>query len=187
MNDLEVMKHARNYLDSLAQVVDPLTGEILTDDSILNNVRISRCFSYISTVMTKVIENGGEVTCVQITKPNKKERFTITDEQILKVPLSDCPISIKTICENITTTVNNIDMMPLGAGRITKWLETHGYLVFQEQENGSRQRVPTEMGRDLGISVQGISNFYGVTQMNLYNKHAQEFIITHILVIINSK
>ena len=61
MNELETMQRAKMYIDNLANGVDPLTGEVISDDSVINNVRISRCLFYVSGVLEKVIANGGEV------------------------------------------------------------------------------------------------------------------------------
>ena len=42
MTDLEIMQHAKEYLDKLARGIDPLTGREVPEDEIINNVRISR-------------------------------------------------------------------------------------------------------------------------------------------------
>ena len=61
MTELEKMQRAKMYIDKLANGVDPLTDAEITSDSTLNNVRISRCLFYVSEVLGKVIDNGGEV------------------------------------------------------------------------------------------------------------------------------
>lgn len=42
--------------------IDPLTGREVSDEDIINNVRISRCLFYVSDVLKRVIDNGGEVS-----------------------------------------------------------------------------------------------------------------------------
>ncbi len=59
MEELDVMKRAQSYIESLANGKDPLTGNELPDADIVNNVRISRCLFYVSDVLKKVIDNGG--------------------------------------------------------------------------------------------------------------------------------
>lgn len=59
--ELDTMKHAKEYIDKLANGIDPFTDKPVPDDDIINNVKLSRCFFYISGVLAKVIENGGEV------------------------------------------------------------------------------------------------------------------------------
>ena len=66
MNDLETMRRAKVYLDKLAQGIDPITNQEVCEDSVLNNVRLARCFFYVSDIIGQVIDNGGVVG--QVTK-----------------------------------------------------------------------------------------------------------------------
>lgn len=59
--ELETMKHAKEYIDKLANGIDPFSDKPVPDGDIINNVKLSRCFFYISGILEKVIENGGEV------------------------------------------------------------------------------------------------------------------------------
>ena len=61
MTELEKMQRARMYMTKLSQGINPLTEEILDDDTVFNNVKFARCFFYISDILSKVIENGGEI------------------------------------------------------------------------------------------------------------------------------
>ena len=56
MTNLEIMQHAKEYLDKLARGIDPLTGCEVPEGEIINNVRISRCLFYVSDVLRQVIE-----------------------------------------------------------------------------------------------------------------------------------
>ena len=62
MTDLEIMQRAKMYMDNLAQGIDPISGQEVPNDSVLNNVRLARCFFYVSGVLDQVIANGGRVT-----------------------------------------------------------------------------------------------------------------------------
>jgi hypothetical protein len=59
MTELEKMQRAKLYIDKLAGGIDPLTDAEVPGDSVLNNVRLSRCFYYVSDILRQVIENGG--------------------------------------------------------------------------------------------------------------------------------
>ena len=48
MTELEKMERAKMYLDKLANGIDPITDQELPDDTVLNNVRLARCFFYTS-------------------------------------------------------------------------------------------------------------------------------------------
>ena len=58
MTDLEIMQRAKMYMDNLAQGIDPISGQEVPNDSVLNNVRLARCFFYVSGVLDQVIANG---------------------------------------------------------------------------------------------------------------------------------
>ena len=66
--ELEIMKHAKEYIDKLANGIDPFSDKPVPDGDIINNVKLSRCFFYISGILEKVIENGGEVAKPQVTE-----------------------------------------------------------------------------------------------------------------------
>ena len=68
MTELEKMMRAKTYIDKLANGIDPLTDCEMPDDKVLNNVRISRCLFYVSDILSKVIENGGQIGKKQIVK-----------------------------------------------------------------------------------------------------------------------
>lgn len=59
MTELETMKRAKMYIDKLANGINPLDNTNVSEDDIINNVRISRCFFYISNILRQVIENIG--------------------------------------------------------------------------------------------------------------------------------
>lgn len=59
MTELETMQRAKMYLDKLAQGIDPISRQEIPKDSVLNNVRLARCFFYVSGILDQVIANGG--------------------------------------------------------------------------------------------------------------------------------
>ena len=76
MTDLEVMQRAKKYMDRLAQGIDPITGNEMPEDSLLNNVRLARCFFYVSGILQQVIDNGRTVG----NKQQKKNSFVVTPQ-----------------------------------------------------------------------------------------------------------
>ena len=80
MTELETMQRAKMYLDKLAQGIDPITNQEVPEDSVLNHVRLARCFFYVSSVLDQVIVNGGV-----IGQRVKTMDFVITPEQMARV------------------------------------------------------------------------------------------------------
>ena len=54
MTELEIMERARQYMENLADGVNPLNGEYVPEDELVNNVRMSRCFSYVADVLAQM-------------------------------------------------------------------------------------------------------------------------------------
>ena len=79
MTELEIMQRAKVYMEKLAQGIDPISDQEIPEDSVLNNVRLARCFFYVSGVLEQVIANGGRV----VSTPQKD--FSITDEELRRV------------------------------------------------------------------------------------------------------
>ena len=61
MTELETMERARQYMEQLANGINPLDGSMIPDGEVVNQVRLSRCFFYVESVLRQVIENGGVV------------------------------------------------------------------------------------------------------------------------------
>lgn len=77
MTELEKIERAKMYMDKLANGINPIDDTMAPDDDLINNVRLSRCFFFVSDVLRQVIENGGTKTAV-----NKKPKSFL-----LKSPL----------------------------------------------------------------------------------------------------
>ena len=177
MTELETMRRAKMYMDKLAQGIDPISGEEMEQDSLLNNVRLARCFFYVSGILDQVIANGGKVS--GSSKPNLPD-FQITREQLDRVPVSFEPLRITQFVNVINDVVNDPTHKKLSAGLITNWLLSKGILMNVPTENGKNKRVPTEAGIKCGLSTEQRQGQYGFYTAVLYNGNAQRFILDHL-------
>ena len=57
--NLELLKHAKKYIEKMANGINPLTDEKIPDSDLVNNIRISRCLFYVNNVLGEIITNGG--------------------------------------------------------------------------------------------------------------------------------
>ena len=89
MTELEKIAYAKSFIDKLANGINPIDDQPVAEYDVVNNVRLTRCFFYVSDILRQVIENGG------ITPPKKKAKssFGITQEQLAQYPYSQLPIS----------------------------------------------------------------------------------------------
>jgi len=179
VTEFEKIKRAKMYIEKLANGTDPITGGKLPDDTVLNNERLSRCFSYVADILQQVVENGGEVG----KKPeSRKLPFEITTEQIRKIPLSATPIPVSAVCENINSVIDCLTFRKLSAVKVTEWLAEKGFLqeIAGQDGKGTRKTL-TEKSSLLGITQEERISQYGRPYTaNLYGKEAQQFIIGHL-------
>ena len=184
MTDLEIMQHAKNYLDKLAQGIDPLTGQEVPEYDVINNVRISRCLFYVSDVLRQVIENGG--IQVRTVKNSEKTPFTLSPDERERYPFGDWPATVSVIAQRFNELVNLETMQKLKTTSITKFLLQSGLLFEEEGINGSKNKRPTEAGQQLGISTAQRTGQNGEYTAVVYDREAQQFILDNLDAIIAS-
>ncbi|MBR6825077.1 MAG: hypothetical protein IKM59_00870 [Oscillospiraceae bacterium] len=178
MTELETMQRAKMYLDKLAEGTDPITGQQVPPQDSLSSPRLSRCFRYVSGILEKVIQNGGQVGAVE------KPPFTITPQQLANVQLTGEPLRIADFVERVLRATNYEGMKKLSPVKLTNWLLTKGFLTQETDAEGKSRRVPTAAGAELGISTQ-MCEYKGSQYPGIfYDINAQKFLLDHIAAII---
>lgn len=185
MTELEVMQHAKMYLDKLARGIDPIADKEVPEDSVLNNVRLARCFFYVSGILGQVIANDGYVGA----KPRgpKLPEFSATAEELAQVPVTQEPVRITQFVDRINTALNNPQMKKLGTTVVTDWLLRKGFLEKRTSAEGKSQRLPTEAGITLGLTTETRQGQYGVYAAVFYNAGAQRFLVDHLPAILEER
>lgn len=179
MTELEKLQRAKMYMEKLAQGIDPISDAEIPGDSVLNQVRLARCFFYVSDVLGKVIANGGTFGGGEDRPP-----FSITAQELALVPISQEPIRITRFTEQICGVVADQGRKKLNPTVITNWLLERGFLVKQMGPEGKGRRVPSNMGIDLGLSARMQQGRYGDYLAVFYNANAQRFILDNLLDIL---
>ena len=182
MTELEIMQHAKDYLDKLAKRIDPLTGREVPEGEIINNVRISRCLFYISDVLLQVIENGGVIGAAP--KKGELAPYALPFEARSRYAFGDWPLSVSQIAQRLNELVDLSAMQKLKTTSITKFLLQSGLLFEEEAPNGNKNKRPTEAGWKLGISTQQRSGQNGDYTAVVYDQQAQQFILDNLDAII---
>ena len=175
MTELETMQRAKMYLDKLAQGIDPITDREMPEDTALNNVRLARCFFFVSDVLGRVIANGGVIG----GKPKLRD-FAITREQLAGVPVSQEPVRVTQLVERIHGAVGDPQMKKLRTTIITDWLLGKGFLEKQVQPDGKTIRVPTSNGLAIGLSAETRKGEYGEYLAVYYHAQAQQFVLDNL-------
>lgn len=176
MTELEKMMHAKEYIDKLAKGVDPLSDSELPKDTVLNNVRLSRCFFYVAEVLEKVIGNGGEV----YSSADGKVRFVLTEEQKAQVAVSPEAIGVNELAKRINSIIDANKMLGVSGVKINDWLVAQGYLV-QMISNDKKMKTVSSKGKSAGIQTIDVTTPDGrVYKKNIFNLEMQRYIVEHI-------
>ena len=100
MTELEKIAYAKSFIDKLANGINPIDDSIIPDGDVVNHVRLSRCFFYVSNVLRQVIDNGG-ITPAPMIKKAKKQPYSLSQEQVKQFEYSDKPIPASEIIKRI--------------------------------------------------------------------------------------
>ena len=179
--DIKLVSHAKDYIDDLANGVNPLSKEAIDDNDIINNVKISRCLFYVSDILGEVIGNGG-INYKPSPKP-KLDEFDLEKLDLQNYTYLIQPINISVIASKINE-LKPENMKKLKVTAITNWLVDIN-MLSTVQVNGKNHKRPPANGEALGITMEQRDGQYGPYYVVLYDENAQRFIIDNLPAIIN--
>lgn len=172
----------RYYANCLENGVDPTSGVVFQDDTIMNCKKIKNHNAKIRELLDSMIvavENDGKKA------NNRKIPFFISKNEKSNLVYSEKPVSISEFCHG----VNDIllpGMTRIIAKEITGGLEKLGYLETRTLGEEKQYKSATEKGRSIGIMEEKRVNAYGNNYcVNLYSKDAQQFVLENIEMILN--
>ena len=184
MTELEKIAYAKSFIDKLANGINPLDDQPIPDGDVVNNIRLSRCFFYVSDILRQVCENGG------VTKPKKERRiaFALPIECLDRFEYSREPISISSVVGRINALIVDERMKPLSYRQVCQWLINVGMVEYIGELDGKRVLRPTEAGLKVGISLETRKSQYNNEyQVVVYNESMQRFIVDNIDSIIHTE
>lgn len=182
MTELDIMQHAKDYLDKLARGIDPLTDLEVSELDVVRKARISRCLTYVSDVLRRVIENGG--IQVRAVKNSEKAPFALPLEARARYPFGDWPATVSVIAQRLNELTDQNTMQRLKTTSITWFLLQAGLLFEEIGPSGNKNKRPTEAGWKLGISTAERSGQNGTYTAVVYDQEAQRFILDNLDAII---
>ena len=186
MTELEKIEYAKSFIDKLAQGINPLDDTPIAENDIANNVRLARCFFYVSTILQKEIDRERR----KMPKEKKPVRlpFSITPEQLQNFEYSSYPISVSAMGRKINWLVReDIEEKKIekfSYRKINYWLRDIGMIEWREWENGKNKRFPTPEGESMGLVLEIWENYGRRSPVIYLSEEAQHFIIDNIEAVI---
>jgi hypothetical protein len=181
MTELEIMEHARTYLQKLAAGENPLTGQMVPEGELLRNERIARCLAYVSEVLGKVIEIGG-IPDGKTARRTRQEKtpFRISEEALRRYQTEAEPVKLGNIVQQLNTLSGSDQMMQLKSGSITEFLADEGLVQPERTQIGTYTWSVTDKGKALGIAERFSDGPRGGYTYLAYNVHAQQYLLEHM-------
>ena len=173
MADVEKLRKVKQCIDSLAEGLNPFTGQLLPEEDIVNDVRVSRSLFLASALLQEQMQGKTE------KKNGKKQAFRLSLEERDRVEFSFRPISASELARRMNNAAGAQDCKKITYRQITDWLVEVGMLKLVENVAGT-QRRPTESGKKMGISVESRIGQSGPYQVVLYSAEAQRFIVDNV-------
>jgi len=178
MAEMTKLLYAKDYMDKLSNGINPINDEVLTRDSLLNNITLSRCFFFVSDILRQVIENDGYVG-KRVRSNVKLLPFVLSEEDQKQIEVTEAPTMIKHFTDRINSMIDINTMQKLKLTAITGWLVKEG-LLKEEIINDKKRKIPTKAGEKLGIYSESREGQYGVYTATLYKESAQKHIINNL-------
>lgn len=182
MTEAEKIAYAKSFIDKLANGINPLDDTPIPEEDIVNNVRLSRCFFYVSSILEKEIEREKRKE-TKATKPKKTRRgpFTITQERLAQFQYSPTSISAKVIAQKINWLIANEirekRVKSLAYRSIMRWLSSLGFLEWQTWEDGTSKLLPTQSGKEIGLELHVWERYDRRLPYILFSEEAQRFFV----------
>lgn len=174
MEEKEKIMLAQKWVRQLANGINPLNGDALKEDDIVNNVHVSRCLFYVADMLDKLSDRKVRPLSA------RKAPFNPSVVQIEKYNSEDI-VSISTFAREIAKLIPE-NMQNISYKSMTTWLIQRGLLKDSEpNDEGKIYKIATESGERLGIKTQERLSESGTHYLlTLYNRNAQRFLLEHI-------
>ncbi len=196
MTEIDKLKRAQFIIEKLANGIDPITEQLVPEDDTVNNVKISRCFFYVSDILKELI-NKEETNKIEAkeneeepAEKNKKRPifpFRLTQEQIRELKLSPRALSSSEIAQYLNSFIDQDTMEKITPNMINSWLLRLGLLENISHSDGRKRKTPSEYGKSIGISSEKRFGKYGGFTVSTFNEDAQQFIYDNLDAIIALK
>jgi len=175
----EKLEKAKTMLMKIVKGVDPLTGELINEESFFNDPRIIRCFYFISEVLDNVISGAYSRTFSRFAE------FIITPEQKVKVVITEGKIGVNEFSRCINECIDANGSKKLTGVELNKKLKKRGILSEQPTPDGKTKTVTNEKSAEYGFEMDKRS-FKGVEyEAVVINNKGKKYLLDNIEAIMN--
>ena len=174
MDEREKILIAQNWVRKLANGINPLNGNEVKEDDVVNNIHISRCLFYVADLLGKYSERRPR------SKSSRTIPFTTSVIQSEKYNYVEA-ISISAFAREIAKLIPE-NMQTVSYKSMTNWLIQEGMLLESEPDaNGRTFKIASEKGNGIGIYTEEREREgRGHYLATFYNRNAQKYLLDHL-------
>ena len=178
MTEIEKIAYAKSFIDKLAIGIDPTDGTFIPDSEVALNPRLSKCFLYVSDILSKNIDNPSA-----LAEMYKTNEWIVTAELVARIECSALKVSISAFAKRINDALRSTRRFT--ATELNNWLLNEGYLTKVATSVNKMIKRPTQKGVNLGITTEKVMKENGQAKYYVRcNMNAQRFIRDHLSKII---
>ena len=189
MTKRQIIQHAKDYLDLLAQGVDPISRSPIPEDSAACQPQLRKCFAYVSSILHEMLDHHGFVDLQDADAPDyelvaKKQPFHLTDEEKQKIYIVPTGTTPTVFLRYVNNVANLEKMERLTPKAVNTFLQKRGLLVSRKNPTMVQKTFwsPTPTAIAMGfVEITVTDPETGEIHQQLrYSREAQEYLIQHL-------
>ena len=146
VNDIEKIREAKETIFKLASGVNPVNGDEIKNDNILNNPQMIRCLFFVSEVLENLASGGYSKAAKKMTK------FIMNDNQKGNVVFTEGEIGVNEIAKCINNNINPLISKKVSGNIISRGLKKMGILIEMENEDKTKRTAVNNSSINFGFS-----------------------------------
>lgn len=188
MTEQRRMQYAKQYIEAMANGINPLTAEPIPEGELLRDGHIVNCLNYVAEILGAVLENGGTEDRDSVVREKRphRPRFFITEEQRATLIPANRPLYISDIAKLLNDAAEENGCRGISPNRMNNWLLSIGMLELYDFGRKSPSKRATQLGESIGIASSIYHDANGLpSYRNLYSPEAQQFIFDNLDVLLD--
>lgn len=189
MDKSQIIAHTKMYMDLLVDGIDPISKERITDDSVVLQERMKKCFAFVSEILGEIIDNNGFVALSENDKERckvvvTKEAFSLNEEQIHRIKVSTTPVTQSEFLKRVNKVVDSRQMEKLSVRSINAWLVSNGYVVESKEPTTINRTVrrASEKSEQIGLQeCETVDSKTGeIKRQLMFSLQTQAYLLDHL-------
>jgi len=152
LSEMDKIEKAKNIIKQIADGTNPVNGEAIEGDVLLNDPRIIRCFYFVSEVLDNVLKG-------EYSNKNTSE-FLITEQEKQSVVFTEGNIGVNKIAKCINKEINTLRSRKTSGAAINTGLKRMGILSETKNDEGKTRTTINEDSHLYGFYLE-TRNFNG--------------------------